>query len=221
MDCLLVGFGLDDDNMHSPNEKYELTSFRKGARSWARNPFGSGRMTDAPPVAPRFTANRGDGRARVLFSLGGNVGDSVATLRRALAAIGEEPDVELVAVSRLYRTPPWGKTDQAAFVNACAIALTRLAPEALLDRIKQLEVRLGRVPTERWGPRVIDIDVLAYDDVVLSTDRLTLPHPEIFNRAFVLVPLAEIAPDQTILGIRVGDAAARFDAKAEGIVPLY
>jgi len=177
-------------------------------------------MTDARRAVRPRPANRGDGRARVLFSFGGNVGDSAATVRQALMAIGEAPDVELVAASRLYQTPPWGKTDQAPFVNACAIALTRLAPEALLDRMKQLETALGRVPTERWGPRVIDIDILAYDDVVLSTDRLTLPHPELFNRAFVLVPLAEIAPDQTILGVRVADAAARFDPKAEGIVPL-
>ena len=169
-----------------------------------------------PPAA----GNRADGRASVVFSLGGNVGDSAGTLRRALKALGGEPGIELVAASRLYRTPPWGKTDQAPFVNACAAALTSLAPEALLDRVKRLEVVLGRVPAERWGPRVIDIDIIAYDDAALSTDRLTLPHPELFNRAFVLVPLAEIAPDRTIGGRRVGDAAASFDAEAEGIVPL-
>ena len=154
------------------------------------------------------------------MSLGGNVGDKAATLRRALSALGDEPGIELVAVSRFYRTPPWGKTDQDWFVNACALALTSLAPEALLDRVKRLEVVLGRVPAERWGPRVIDIDIIAYDDAGLSTGRLTLPHPELFNRAFVLVPLAEIAPERTIGGRRVGEAAASLGAKAEGIVPL-
>ena len=113
------------------------------------------------------------------------------------ARSASEPGIELAAVSRLYRTAPWGKTDQDWFVNACALAWTTLAPEALLDRVKALEVELGRKPGERWGPRVIDIDIIAYDDVALyTTGRLTLPHPELFNRAFVLVPLAEIAPER-------------------------
>ncbi len=161
-----------------------------------------------------------DGRASVIFSLGGNVGDKAGALRRALKVLGGEPGIELVAASRLYRTPPWGKTDQDWFVNACALALTHLPPEALLERVKRLEVELGRVPAERWGPRVIDIDIIAYDDAALSTGRLTLPHPGLFNRGFVLVPLAEIAPDRTIGGRRVGDAEKNLGAEAEGIVPL-
>ena len=164
--------------------------------------------------------SRADRRASVLFSLGGNVGDKAATLRRALGALGGEPGIELRAVSRLYRTPPWGKTDQDWFVNACALAMTSLAPEALLDRVKRLEKELGRVPSERWGPRVIDIDILAYDDVALDGRRLTLPHPELFNRAFVLVPLAEIAPERAIAGRRVGEAAKSLGAEASAIVPL-
>ncbi len=161
-----------------------------------------------------------DGRASVVLALGGNVGDKAASLRRALSALGDAPDIELAAVSRFYRTPPWGKPDQDWFVNACVLARTRLAPEALLDRLKQLEVELGRVASERWGPRVIDIDIIAYDDVGLSTGRLALPHPELFNRAFVLVPLAEIAPERVIGGRRIGEAANRLGAKAAGIVPL-
>jgi dihydropteroate synthase len=151
-----------------------------------------------------------DGNARVVLALGGNVGDKVASLRRALRAISAEPGVELTAVSRLYRTAPWGNTDQDWFVNACALARTNLKPKALLDSVKRLEVELGREPAERWGPRVIDIDLIAYDDVALKTERLILPHPELFNRAFVLAPLAEIAPDLVIAGVRVGDAAARL-----------
>ena len=120
---------------------------------------------------------RAGGRASVVLSLGGNVGDKAGALRRALAALGSEPGSKLTAVSRLYRTPPWGKTDQEFFVNACAVALTSLAPETLLVRVKRLEVELGRVPAERWGPRVIDIDIIDYDDVALSTDRLTCPIP--------------------------------------------
>ncbi len=171
----------------------------------------------APPLAG---TPKGDGKKRLVLALGGNVGDKVQSLRRALRAIAAEQGIELTAVSRLYRTPPWGKTDQDWFVNACALGRTTLEPEALLERVKALEIALGRELTMRWGPRVIDIDLLAYDDVTLETERLTLPHPELFNRAFVLVPLAEIAPDLVIAGVRVGDAAARLGAEVAEIIPL-
>src|ERR1700727_2487871 len=158
----------------------------------------------APPLA---AAPKDDGKARIVLALGSNVGDQVQSLRRALRAIASEPGIELNRVSRLYRTAPWGKTDQDWFVNACVLGLPDLQPEALLERVKRLDVELGRESTERWGPRIIDIDLIAYDDVTLKTGRLTLPHPELFNRAFVLVPLAEIGPDLVIAGVRVGDAA--------------
>jgi dihydropteroate synthase len=161
-----------------------------------------------------------DKRARIVLALGGNVGDKALSLRRALRAIAGEPGIELIAVSRLYRTAPWGKTDQDWFVNACALGLTSLAPEALLQRMKALEIDLGRAPAERWGPRVIDIDLIAYDDVALKTERLKLPHPELFNRAFVLIPLSEIAPDLVIAGERVSDAAARLRSEAAEVLPL-
>ena len=139
-------------------------------------------------AAPSSAAKPEDGGwTPIVLALGGNVGDKAASLRRALHALASEPGIELTAVSRFYRTAPWGKTDQDWFVNACALARTRLEPEALLDRVKALEVELGRAPAERWGPRVIDIDLIAYGDVTLKTERLTLPHPELFNRAFVLV----------------------------------
>jgi dihydropteroate synthase len=171
----------------------------------------------APPLAAE---SKDDGKVRVVFALGGNVGDKAKSLRRALRAIAGGPGIELTAVSRFYRTPPWGKTDQDWFLNACALGRTTLKPEALLERVKRLEVELGREPTERWGPRVIDIDLIAYGDLALKTERLTLPHPELFNRAFVLVPLAEIAPDLMIGGARVGEAAARLAAEAAEVVPL-
>ena len=171
----------------------------------------------APPLAGEL---KGRGQTRVALALGSNIGGKVDNLRRALRAIASEGGVELTAVSRFYRTAPWGKTDQDWFVNACALARTKLEPEALLERVKRLEVELGREPTERWGPRVIDIDLIAYGDVALKTERLTLPHPELFNRAFVLMPLAEIAPDLVIAGVRISDAAARLGAEAEEIVPL-
>ena len=170
-------------------------------------------------AAPASATERTD-EGRVVLALGGNVGDKVLSLRQALRALASEPGIELTAVSRFYRTPPWGKTDQDWFVNACALARTSLKPEALLDRVKRIEVELGRKPAERWGPRVIDIDLIAYGDVTLKTGRLTLPHPELFNRAFVLVPLAEIAPDLIIAGSRVGEAAARLQTDASEVTPL-
>ncbi len=161
-----------------------------------------------------------DGRAEIVLALGGNVGDKAGALRRALAALDDEPGIALVAASRFYRTPPWGKTDQDWFVNACALARTDLEPEALLDRVKTIETALGRRPGERWGPRLIDIDIIAYDDVAMRTDRLVLPHPEALNRAFVLVPLAEIEPERILGGRRVEEAAASLGAETEGVAPL-
>jgi dihydropteroate synthase len=171
-------------------------------------------------AAPSSSEPKDEGRARIVLALGGNVGDKALSLRRALGAIASEPGIELTRVSRLYRTPPWGKTDQDWFVNACTLGRTRLGPEALLDRMKALEIELGRVSAERWGPRVIDIDLIAYGDIALKTERLTLPHPELFNRAFVLVPLAEIAPDLVIAGVKVSEAAAQLGPEAAEVTPL-
>ncbi len=152
--------------------------------------------------------------AEALIALGGNVGDARATLGKAIDLICEGSDVRLLARSADYRTPPWGDENQAPFINLCIAVETRLTPQALLARAQQVERSLGRVRAKdrRWGPRTADLDILAYDDVVLDEPSLKLPHPGLFDRAFVLVPLAEIAPDRLIGGIRVRDAAARIDA---------
>ena len=120
-----------------------------------------------------------------------------------------------MAQSSDYRTPPWGVEDQPAFVNRCIAVATELAPRALLDRALAIEQTLGRDRTHerRWGPRRVDIDLLAYDDVTLIAPALTLPHRHLLERAFVLVPLAEIMPDRVIAGTRVRDALARLDAR--------
>jgi 2-amino-4-hydroxy-6-hydroxymethyldihydropteridine diphosphokinase len=135
--------------------------------------------------------------AEALLALGGNVGDVRTTLDRAEAMLCEHGDVQIRARSSDYRTPPWGITDQPPFVNRCLAVETALAPLELLDRAQAVERALGRDRSreQRWGPRAADIDILAYDDIVFSDPRLTLPHPRLFERAFVLVPLAEIAPD--------------------------
>ena len=151
--------------------------------------------------------------AEALLALGGNVGDVRATFDRAEAMLCERGDVRVLARSSDYRTPPWGVTDQPPFVNRCLAVETALTPLALLDRAQAVERALGRDRgrEQRWGPRTVDVDLLAYDDVVLDEPRLTLPHPRMFERAFVLVPLAEIVPDRIIAGLRIRDALAKVD----------
>jgi 2-amino-4-hydroxy-6-hydroxymethyldihydropteridine diphosphokinase len=157
--------------------------------------------------------------AEALVAFGGNVGDVRATLDRAVAAFCDE-EVHLLARSADYRTPPWGIEEQPAFVNLCIAVETGLTPHALLERAQAVELALGRdrAREQRWGPRPVDIDLLAYDDMILQEPDLTLPHPRLFDRAFVLVPLAEIAPDKVIAGTRMADALARVDTK--GVVKL-
>ena len=141
------------------------------------------------------------------LGLGGNVGDPAEAIRAAVQAIQSRGIAAIDATSSLYRTAPWGGVPQPDYANACAIGRTRLAPLPLLDAIKQLERDLGRVESVRWGPRVIDIDILYYGEVALQDERLVLPHRDLLNRAFVLIPLAEIAPDRRIGGQRVADVA--------------
>ncbi len=152
--------------------------------------------------------------AEAFVALGGNVGDVRSTFRRAIALLCDGTAVRLTARSSDYRTPPWGVTDQPPFVNAVIGMTTSLSPHELLARAEQCERALGRDRTHerRWGPRSIDIDLLAYDDLVLNDPHLILPHPRLFERAFVLVPLAEIAPERVIAGVRVRDALQRVDA---------
>ena len=149
-----------------------------------------------------------------LVGLGGNVGDVRATLGRAVAMLCSQGDILLLARSSDYRTPAWGMEDQPAFINACLQLETGLPPHQLLARAQSVERALGRERGrgQRWGPRPIDIDLLAYDDLTLQTADLTLPHPRLLARAFVLVPLAEIVPERRICGVRVRDALARVDA---------
>ncbi len=151
--------------------------------------------------------------AEALVALGGNVGDVPATLDRAIAEFCDGVAVTLVARASNYRTPPWGVEDQPPFVNTAIRVETLLAPHDLLARANAVEREFGRdrANERRWGPRKIDIDLLAYDDVALDDERLTLPHPRLFERGFVLAPLAEIAPDRIIGGRTVRDGLALLD----------
>lgn len=129
----------------------------------------------------------------VYLALGTNLGNRLANLRAARAAL--TPQMTLKAKSHIYETPPWGYTEQDAFLNQVLQVETYLEPEPLLKHLKRLEVALGRVPSFENGPRLIDIDILFYDDLVLDTPELVIPHPRLHERAFVLVPLNDIAPD--------------------------
>jgi 2-amino-4-hydroxy-6-hydroxymethyldihydropteridine diphosphokinase len=146
--------------------------------------------------------------ANAIVALGGNVGDVRATFKKAIANICGMAQAALLARSSDYATPPWGEANQPRFVNACIEIETALDPHALLFTLQKVEQKFGRDRSkeQRWGPRTLDLDLIAYDDVRLDRPELTLPHPRLFERAFVLVPLAEIAPDRMIAGRRVRDA---------------
>ncbi|NCT67365.1 MAG: 2-amino-4-hydroxy-6-hydroxymethyldihydropteridine diphosphokinase [Rhodanobacteraceae bacterium] len=163
--------------------------------------------TDAPPV-------------RAFVGLGSNLDDPAAQVQRALATLAALPHTRLLRHSRRYRTAPWGLEAQPAFVNAVAEVETTLEARALLDALLAIERAHGRRRDgERWGPRTLDLDLLTWDDLRLHAPGLELPHPRIAERAFVLVPLAELAPDLDIAGAgSVRELLARIDAR--GCVPI-
>lgn len=151
---------------------------------------------------------------RAYIGLGANLGDARATVERAIAALASLGTV--VRRSSLYRTAPWGKLDQPDFVNAVVLLETALEPEALLGELQRLEREFGRVRGERWGPRMLDLDILTYGDIHLATTELEIPHPRMLERAFVLVPLAEV--DATYAAAR--DAAADPSAVLEQLADV-
>ena len=157
---------------------------------------------------------------RALIALGGNVGDVRATFQKAIGRICAAAQAVLLARSSDYATPPWGDERQARFINACIEIDTRLDPHSLLFALQKIETQFGRDRSRerRWGPRTLDLDLIAYDDVSLQEPQLTLPHPRLLERAFVLVPLAEIAPERVIAGRSVTSALAAVST--EGIERL-
>ena len=153
----------------------------------------------------------------VALSLGSNVGDARANLAAALARLTAEGAIAIDAVSPIFRTTPWGDVPQADFANLCATGLTRLAPRALLAATQAVERALGRQPGPRWGPRLIDIDIILFGDLTLDTPELTIPHRDAARRAFVMVPLAAIAAEFRLGGRRVGTIAAELDGAGVSI----
>lgn len=145
----------------------------------------------------------------ICLGLGSNMGDREGNIRAAVAQLAAWPGIEVTRVSSLYETAPVGYTEQADFLNAVACVATALAPQELLAACLAVEAALGRERKVRWGPRTVDIDVLLYEDAVLATPVLTLPHPRLHERCFVLVPLAEVAGAVPVLaGKTAGELAA-------------
>ena len=151
------------------------------------------------------------------IGLGGNLGDAVATLHAALQELDGLPQTRLVRASKFYRTLAWGVVEQPDFINAVAQLDTRLSPRDLLDALLDIERAFGRERhrSERWGPRVLDLDLLLYDSAVIDEPGLCVPHPHLHERAFALLPLVEITPDAFIPGIGpAGEALRALDSSA-------
>lgn len=153
---------------------------------------------------------------RAFIGLGANIGEDIqTTLTEALWFIDSLPQTSIRAQSKFYRSPPWGRTDQPEFINAVAELQTRLAPRVLLNYLLEIETRFGRERSEgeKWGPRELDLDLLTFGEEVIDVPGMHLPHPHLHERAFVLVPLAEIAPKLEIAGVgKISDLLAAIDA---------
>jgi 2-amino-4-hydroxy-6-hydroxymethyldihydropteridine diphosphokinase len=151
-------------------------------------------------------------RVRAALGLGSNLGDRRATLDRVVERLRSTPDVWVVAVSSFVESDPVGGPEQPVYLNAVVIIDTTLTPDELLAMAHDCEDEARRVRGVRWGPRTLDVDLLAYDELVVSSANLTLPHPRATERAFVLVPWAEVEPDREVAGRRVAEWAAAVDA---------
>jgi 2-amino-4-hydroxy-6-hydroxymethyldihydropteridine diphosphokinase len=156
---------------------------------------------------------------RVAIALGSNLGDSCAILDAALKTLAVSPSITLQKLSHYYQTVAVGPV-QPDYVNACALVSTTLSPHALLESLLNIEVQFGRVRRERWGPRLLDLDLLLFDGLILNTPNLQIPHPRMVERAFVLVPLVEIAADwiEPVSGKAIAELVQTVDCS--GVHPL-
>ncbi len=172
------------------------------------------RRLHAVPDPAAFPA----GTCTATLGLGSNIGDKASNIDAAIEMIAAHGDVRVVAISRKYRSPPWGDLDQDWFVNACAGVDTELSPRELLARCQQVETEMGRVRLRKWGPRIIDVDILTYGNQTIREPDLIVPHPLIAERPFVLIPLADIAPNLIIDGRPI--SARINDLRDSGVEPV-
>ncbi|MEO0344253.1 MAG: 2-amino-4-hydroxy-6-hydroxymethyldihydropteridine diphosphokinase [Pseudomonadota bacterium] len=157
---------------------------------------------------------------KVALSFGSNIGDKSQHIQSALDILDAVENTQFIKQSSFYQTAPWGDTSQDWFLNACAIIETQLAPTELLTITQSIEAQLGRKHTRRWGPRVIDIDILVYEGVELRSEHLNIPHIQIEHRAFVLIPLIEIWPDLILYGESLETHIERLE-RTPGDVAIY
>jgi 2-amino-4-hydroxy-6-hydroxymethyldihydropteridine diphosphokinase len=159
-----------------------------------------------------MSAAKNEGSVEAILGLGSNVGDKKRNIDTAIDALTKDGSIQLLARSAFYKSAPWGGVDQDWFVNVCVKVATTRSPRTLLEACQRVENDMGRVRRERWGPRNIDVDILTYGNVRVEDADLVIPHPRIGERAFVLVPLREIAPDMSIDGTSIAKALSRLDS---------
>ncbi len=155
------------------------------------------------------------------ISLGTNLGDRIENLRKSVALLGAEKNIELLNTSSVYETDPVGGPEQGSFLNACIKISTVLSPEELLSKMLAIEDKLGRIREERWGPRLIDLDLLAYEEQTIDTEFLQLPHPRMEERDFVMVPLNDIAPCLIFPGLDKSVSEILANRKVGSDIKLY
>jgi len=161
-------------------------------------------------------------RVTGFLGFGTNLGDRKKNLSQALNTLNDRPDLAVLRTSSIYETEPWGLADQPSFLNIVAEIATSIPPGELLERVKKLEQDMGREDGPRFGPRLIDIDILLLEDQVVDEPDLTVPHARLHERAFVLVPLAELAPElvHPVLDVSIGSLAEKVDG-LDGVIPLF
>jgi len=150
---------------------------------------------------------------KAFLSLGSNMGDRLEYLSKAIDKIAEIQGCNILNKSRVYETEPWGYENQEAFLNLCISIETSLSPYGLLESLQTIELELDRVRKIHWGPRTIDIDILLFDDIICEDDKLTIPHPRMRERAFVLIPLYDIEKNLIIDGIKLEDLINKIDTR--------
>ena len=150
---------------------------------------------------------------KAFLSLGSNMGDRVEYLSKAIDKIAQIQGCNILNKSRVYETEPWGYENQEAFLNLCISIETSLSPYELLESLQTIELELDRVRKIHWGPRTIDIDILLFDDIICEDDKLTIPHPRMSERAFVLIPLYDIEKNLIIDGIKLEDLINKIDTR--------